>query len=109
MSIQFLIPLIILLPWLGSVVVWGLRDRNEKPIHLTASAFSIVSALISVLLTFQISDQQTVFYSIGAGLGNLTFSADAMGIILVLIANCIGSLAVIFSFDYLKGERDLSR
>lgn len=109
MSLQILIPSLILLPWLGSILVWAMHDRNEKKIHLTASAVSVVCALISILLTFQIGNQKLVYYSFGMALGEFSFSADAMGVILVLIANVIGSLAVIFSTDYMQGERNLSR
>lgn len=109
MILRILIPSLILLPWLGSIVVWALNDRSEKKIHLTASAVSVICALISILLTFQIGNHKPVCYSFGTALGELSFSADAMGVILVLIANVIGSLAVIFSIDYMQGERNLSR
>ncbi len=109
MSLETLIPSLILFPWLGSILVWAMHDRNEKRIHMTASVVSIICALVSILLTFQIGNQKIVYYTFGAALGELSFSADAMGVILVLIANVIGSLAVIFSMDYMQGERNLSR
>lgn len=109
MSFRILIPLLILLPWLGSILVWVMHDRNEKKIHLTASAVAVICALISILLTFQIGNQKPVYYSLGMALGELSFSADAMGVTLVLIANVIGSLAVVFSIDYMREEWNLSR
>jgi len=49
------------------------------------------------------------FAKIGPLFGNLSFSTDALGIILACIANCIGSLTVIFSAEYMKHEKSLAR
>jgi NADH-quinone oxidoreductase subunit L len=45
----------------------------------------------------------------GLYFGNLTFAADGLAVALTAIACVIGSLAVIFSVDYMHGEAQLSR
>ena len=45
----------------------------------------------------------------GAFFGSLTFTPDGLAVALTAIACVIGSLAVVFSVDYMKGEAQLSR
>ena len=45
----------------------------------------------------------------GTVFGNFTFIADGLGVFLSAVATVIGSLAVIFSMDYMKGEAQTSR
>lgn len=104
-----LIALIILFPWFGAVIIWLMKDEQEKLTHILAMSFSAFSAVLSLVLLTRIGQDQISAYSLGIGMGDLAFSADALGIILTCIANCIGCLAVVFSKDYMNGEKDLQR
>jgi len=46
---------------------------------------------------------------IGGIFGALTFTPDGMGVFLAIIATVIGSLAVIFSVNYMDGNKQLGR
>lgn len=106
---QFLIPLLIVIPWLSAVLLWFIGDIHEKSEHIIASGTTLLTAILSVLLLTQISDTTYKYLTIGTMLGDLTFSANGMGLILACIANCIGFLTVIFSADYMKKEQSLGR
>ena len=45
----------------------------------------------------------------GGAFGDLTFVPDGLGVFLAAVATVIGSLAVIFSVDYMRGEAQLGR
>lgn len=47
--------------------------------------------------------------SLGGIFGDLTFVPDGLGVFLAAVATVIGSLAVIFSVDYMHGEDQLGR
>ncbi len=104
-----LIVLIILFPWLGAVLIWLMKNAQEKLTHTLAMGFSVLSAVLSLVLLTRIGQEQITVLSLGPGLGELSFSADGLGIVLTSIANSIGCLAVIFSKDYMNGEKDLQR
>lgn len=104
-----LIPFLIFTPWLTAMLVWFIGDKHEEGLHQFASAGAILSAILSLLLLSQIGDSTISFAKIGPLFGNLSFSTDALGIILACIANCIGSLTVIFSAEYMKHEKSLAR
>jgi NADH-quinone oxidoreductase subunit L len=104
-----LILLVIGLPWLGAAIVLLAGDKHEKLQHTLAVLFSLAAAAAAVwMLPFVSKD--TVF-SIDAStvFGKFTFTADGLGVFLTIIATVIGSLAVIFSTSYMKGEKQLGR
>ena len=57
------------------------------------------------------SASSAIVFSLPAGdaFGDFTFVADGLGVFLAVVATVIGSLAVIFSIDYMKGEKQLGR
>ena len=108
MGATFLI-LTILVPWAGALLVWWTGDKHPKMQHSLAVVFSVAAGLCSLgLLTFN-GSKTLVNFPVGGPFGDFTFVADGLGVYLAAIATIIGSLAVIFSVDYMKGEHQLGR
>ncbi len=109
MLIPALSVLMILLPWVGAVVVWLTGDEHAQLQHNLAVTFSVLAAAAAVtLLPFS---QGSLVLSIPTNLtfGNFSFMIDGLGMFLAAVATVVGSLAVIFSVDYMKGEAQLGR
>ncbi|MCD6474695.1 MAG: NADH-quinone oxidoreductase subunit L [Anaerolineaceae bacterium] len=105
---SILILLVILFPWLGAIILVALRQAQEKIQHWLASAFSLLTALASWLLLF-FNNTQIISIPLGGIFGKIEFVSDGLAILLVIIATSIGSLAILFSTSYMKGESQLSR
>jgi len=106
---QTLIFLTIGLPWLGALVVWGAGDSRAKLQHSLAVAFSVAAGVAAILLIPYGAKQVVVTLPVGGAFGDFTFSPDGLGVFLAVVAAVIGSLAVIFSVDYMHGEESLGR
>jgi NADH-quinone oxidoreductase subunit L len=104
-----LIGLVIGLPWLGAVALWMTRDENLRFQHTLAVGFSIAAGIASLALIPFSSAETALSIPMGRFFGDLTFTADGLGVSLTAIACVIGSLAVLFSVDYMHGEAGLSR
>ncbi len=103
------IALVILLPWAGALFVWLARNKRPNLQHGLAVLFSVAAATASVLLLGYASSEPAVQIPLGSAFGVLTFVPDGLGVTLTIIATVIGSLAVIFSMDYMRGEAQLGR
>lgn len=116
--VPVLIFLGIALPWLGALLVWWAGDARARLQHGLAVFFSVVSGatMLALLLIgfggensggslsfFQGTAQET------SPFGAFTFAPDGLGVFLAVVATVIGSLAVIFSVDYMRGEAQLGR
>ena len=97
------------LPWLGALLVWWIGDKHEKIQHWSAVAFSLAAAGCAIGLLPQVSSNASVTFSMGGVFGDFTFVPDGLGVFLSIVATSIGSLAVIFSTSYMKGEAQLGR
>ncbi|MBK9782700.1 MAG: NADH-quinone oxidoreductase subunit L [Anaerolineales bacterium] len=106
---ETLIGLVIGIPWLGALVLWRTQDENPRLQHTLAVAFSIAAGCASLALIIFSSAETAVDIPMGAFFGSLTFTPDGLAVALTAIACVIGSLAVVFSVDYMKGEAQLSR
>lgn len=104
-----LIALTIGIPWLGAIVVWLAGDRHENFQHWAAILFALASGATAILLLPNASSETALLIPMGTTFGDFTFVADGLGIFLSVIATVIGSLAVIFSKNYMKGEASLGR
>lgn len=104
-----LIILTICLPWLGALVVWFVGDKRTKLQHSLAAIFSMLAGAAALMLIPYGFDRPTLTLPIGGAFGDFTFSPDGLGVYLAAIATVIGSLAVIFSVDYMRGEAQLGR
>ncbi|MFT3890983.1 MAG: NADH-quinone oxidoreductase subunit L [Anaerolineales bacterium] len=104
-----LITLVIGLPWIGAVVVWLARDERPKLQHTVAVTSSVLTAITSLVLLAFANSEAAITLSMGASFGDLTFVPDGLAISLTAIAAVVGSLAVVFSVDYMHGEAQLGR
>ena len=106
---ETLILLTIGLPWLGALLTWAAGDQHPRLQHTLAVAFSLAAGMAALLLIPFGKDQILVTFPVGGAFGDFTFSPDGLGVFLAAIATVIGSLAVIFSVDYMRGEAQLGR
>jgi NADH-quinone oxidoreductase subunit L len=104
-----LILLSIGLPWLGALLVWLIGDRNAKPQHGLAVLFAVASAVTACLLLPNVGAGTVISFPMETTFGEFNFVADGLGVFLAVIATVVGSLAVIFSVDYMKGAAQLGR
>ena len=103
-----LILLVILLPWIGALAVWLTADRTPEQPGWVALFFSALAAVASLMLLFAPTPLD-FFIPVGGVFGDFTFHADGLGVFLTAVATLIGALAVVFSFDYMRGQAQLSR
>lgn len=104
-----LIGFVIGIPWLGSVALWLTRDRSASLQHALAVGFSVAAGIASLALIPFASAQTVIDLPVGRYFGSLTFTADGLAVTLTAIACVVGSLAVVFSVDYMHGEAQLGR
>ena len=104
-----LILAIIGLPWLGALAVWLIGDRRPRAQHTLAAVFSVAAGLAALFLLGYVSADAVMRIPMGNFFGDLTFVADGMGVFLAIVATVVGSLATIFSIDYMHGEDQLGR
>jgi len=106
---ETLIILIIGLPWLGALAVWWTGDNHPRVQHTLAVFFSVAAGIAALaLLPFSSSDA-AIHVSFGSTFGYLSFIPDGLAVFLAIVATVIGSLAVIFSIDYMHAEPQLGR
>lgn len=99
----------ILVPWLGAVAIWMLGDKRQKTVGPVAVTFSVLAALAALCLYPFATAGVVVSIPMGDAFGSLSFRPDGLAALLTVIATVIGSLAVIFSLDYMKSEHQLPR
>jgi NADH-quinone oxidoreductase subunit L len=105
----WLILLTIGLPWLGAVVLWLSRDEQPAAQHALAVGFSVAAGVTALALIPHASDAVALAIPLGGLFGDISFLADGLGVFLAAIATVVGSLAVVFSVDYMQGEAQLGR
>jgi NADH-quinone oxidoreductase subunit L len=106
---QPLILLAIGLPWLGAVLVWAAGDNRPRWQHGLAAGSSLAAAVAALALLPGAAAGTALSLPLGGTLGEFTFVADGLAVLLATIATVIGSLAVIFSVSYMAGEAQLGR
>mgnify|MGYP005852923699 CR=1 FL=1 len=97
------------LPWLGALCVWLAGDEHPRLQHGMATLFSVLGGVVSAILLFSAADTATLRIPVGGIFGDFTLVPDGLGVFLAAVAAIIGSLAVIFSMDYMDGEAQLGR
>ncbi len=107
--VETLVLLTIGLSWLGALVVRSVSDKRPKLQHSLAIAFSLLAAAAAVILIPYGAHRPLVTIPVGGAFGDFTFAPDGLGVFLAAVATVIGSLAVIFSVDYMRGEAQLGR
>jgi NADH-quinone oxidoreductase subunit L len=103
------VALVIILPWLGAAAVWLPGNARPKLQHTLAVVFSFLTALASLVLLAYASSEPAIHIALGKSFGDLTFVPDGLAVSLTAIAAVVGSLAVIFSVDYMRGDAQLGR
>src|SRR5690606_37485042 len=86
-----------------------MREARPRALHTLAVAVSVVSAACAVALLPFATSEVALSLPVGGVFGDFTFIPDGMAIVLSIIATVIGSLAVIFSINYMEGEKQLGR
>lgn len=109
MPVEILVALTIGLPWLGGLLIWLVGDLDPRAQHTLAVAFAVSAGLAALLMIPVSSSAPAVSIQVGGIFGQFSFIPDGLGVFLAVIATVIGSLAVIFSIDYMKGEAQLGR
>lgn len=104
-----LILLTIGLPWLGALAVWRTGDQYPHRQHRLAAAFSMLAGVASLALLGFTSPEPAIRMASAPVFGDIVFVADGLAAFLTAVAAVIGWLAVVFSVDYMQGEKDLSR
>lgn len=104
-----LIACVIGIPWIGALVILLVDHQREALRHQIATGFAIAAGVASLLLLTQTSAEAAITIHMGAVFGDLTFVPDGLGVFLTATAAVVGSLTVIFSMDYMRGETDLGR
>src|SRR5690606_28664459 len=106
---DWLIASTILVPWIGALVVWLTGDERSALQHRLAVGFSVVAGVCALLLLPSYDSIPALSIEVGSVFGTFTFVPDGLAVFLAAVATVIGSLAVIFSVDYMRGEEDLGR
>jgi len=104
----WLIILVIGVPWLGALIEI-IMPRRPTIQHGVAVLFSAAGAICALALLPDAGASDVISLQVGAAFGAFTFRPDGLGVFLAAIATVIGSLAVVFSIDYMKGETHLGR
>jgi NADH-quinone oxidoreductase subunit L len=108
-TLGWLLVATIAVPWLGALVVWRIGDKNPGMQHTIAVGFSVLAGVAALGLLPSASSAVVVRIPMGSLFGDFTLLGDGLGIFLAVIATVVGSLAVIFSVDYMRGEAQLGR
>ena len=103
------VALVIVIPWLGAMAVWLAGNERARLQHTLAVSFSVLTAMISLALLKLASAEPALHLPLGKAFGDLTFIPDGLAVSLTAIAAVVGSLAVIFSVDYMRGDPQLGR
>lgn len=104
-----LLILTIAIPWVGALLVWWVGDSRPKIQHSIAVLFAVAAGAAAVALLPSAGEEIAVSLPVGEAFGDFTFAPDGLGVFLAAVATVVGSLAVIFSVDYMKGEHQLGR
>ena len=104
-----LVILVIVLPWVGALAVWLTSSQQAKLQHILALVFSILTAITSLVLIMFASSETVIRFPLSVSFGELTFVPDGLAVSLTAIAAVVGSLAVVFSVDYMRGHAQLKR
>lgn len=107
--IQALILLTIGLPWLGGLAVWVTTNQHPRAQHAFAVLFAVAAGLAALLMLPYASATPAIVIPLGGIFSDLTFTPDGMSVFLAIIATVVGSLAVVFSVNYMHGDKQLGR
>jgi NADH-quinone oxidoreductase subunit L len=104
-----LVMLVLGIPWTGALAVWLVGDRRPMARNRLAVGASVAAALASLALLPLAASTAVIRLPADGAFGTFTFVPDGLAVFMTVIATVIGSLAVIFSLDYMRGEAGLAR
>lgn len=104
-----LLLLTIAIPWAGAVIIWLIGDEYSKILHWVAVVFSVAAGVAALALIPFATGTPIISVNSGPVFGVFTFAPDGLGVFLAAVATVVGSLAVIFSVDYMRGENQIAR
>jgi NADH-quinone oxidoreductase subunit L len=108
-AVAILAILAIAIPWLGAVLVWAAQDARPRLQHTLAVVFALGGAAAACAMIPRATGANVLDLPLGRAFGSLTFLPDGLAVFLAVVAAVVGSLAVIFSVDYMRGEKQLGR
>ncbi len=109
LSTPVLVTVLLGAPFIGAVAVWMVGDSRPRLRDATAVGTSIVAAVACLALLPLASTSTVVGLNVGGAFGEFTFVADGLGLCMAAIATVIGSLAIVYSLDYMRSEKDVAR
>jgi NADH-quinone oxidoreductase subunit L len=108
MSYAWLLPTVVFLPWAGALVVLAAGRDGGLRTGL-AIAFAAIDAVLAICLIPLAAGTTGFSVTIGGAFGEFSLLPDAFGVFLAAVAAVIGGLAVVFSVDYMRGEKGQGR
>ncbi|MFZ0546907.1 MAG: NADH-quinone oxidoreductase subunit L [Candidatus Promineifilaceae bacterium] len=108
MTVLFVVSVIVC-PWIGALLVWLAGDGRPRVQHTVAVISAAAAALSALALIPQTTTEAVIAIDTRSILGLLTFVPDGLGVFLAAVAAVIGSLTIVFSVDYMRGEAQLGR
>ncbi len=98
------------LPWLGAAIIGLAGDRRPRLLHTLAVVFSALTGLAALALLAFTSSSAAIRIPLGGVMGDFSLLPDGLGVFIAVIAAVVGSLAVLFATDYMRGHNEqLSR
>ncbi len=107
--VSWLTLLAIVLPWVGAACIWLTGDRRPRLLSGIAVGFAVATGLVSLGMLPFVTRAAVVSIPLGGVFGDLTLVPDGLGACIAVIAAVVGSLAVIFSLNYVKTGEQLAR
>ncbi|HSV85172.1 MAG TPA: NADH-quinone oxidoreductase subunit L [Levilinea sp.] len=105
----YLILLVIGLPWMGALFVWWAGDQRPRLQHTLAALFALTAGAAALWLLPYADSRAAIRFPAEPTFWSISFVADGLAIFLAAIAAVIGSLAIIFSIDYMHAASQLGR
>lgn len=105
----WLVILSMFIPWTGALIIWLVGDNYPNIQQWMATGISILGGVVTMMLLLIVDDGVVVSIHLGGVFGDFTLVADGLGVYLGIVAAVIGSLTVIFSNNYMKGEAQIGR
>ena len=79
---------------------------RPRLLHILATIFSVITGLAALGMLPLASSAAAVRIPIGSFLGDFTLVPDGLGVLIAVIATVVGSLAVIFSINYMQPHQE---
>jgi NADH-quinone oxidoreductase subunit L len=95
------------LPCAAASAIWLIGDRRPFVRDCVAVGSSVAVALASLALLPLATTRPVI--EVQVALGTFSFVPDGLAAFMAAIATSIGSLAIVFSLDYMRGEPGLAR